>query len=150
METVSMRLTAQPEIPTSLGDGWLTLLTAMTAIDPALRPLPLEVARTTGELTRANPTAGTVEPVATEVLEKAEVPTSTVRRPPSVPRRLGRMARRRTTLIAAAGIIAVAAAAGVMSWTTAALPQSSPTVSYPTVSGSLGVHLKELQRNVLP
>jgi eukaryotic-like serine/threonine-protein kinase len=151
METVSARLAAQPAVPTSLGGGWVKLLTAMTALDPDLRPLPLEVARATEELLRADPTAGTAEPVATEVLTEAAVPPSlTAPRPPSVPQRLGRMARRRATLIAAAGIVSVAAAAGVISWTTTAQQQAGPTVSYPTVSGSLGLHLKELQRNVVP
>jgi eukaryotic-like serine/threonine-protein kinase len=151
METVAARLAAQPAVPTSLGGGWVKLLTAMTALDPDLRPLPLEVARATEELLRADPTAGTAEPVATEVLTEAAVPPSpTAPRPPSVPQRLGRMARRRATLIAAAGIVSVAAAAGVISWTTTAQQQAGPTVSYPTVSGSLGLHLKELQRNVVP
>lgn len=150
-ETIGVRLTAQPAVPTALGPGWVTLLTAMTAIDPARRPLSLDVARDIGELIREDPT-GSTEPVATEALEAtALLPLPTVPRPPSsVPRRLGRLARRRTTLIAAAGIIAVAATAGVISWTTAAQQPSSPTVSYPAVSGSLGVHLKDLQRNVLP
>ena len=158
METVSVRLTAQPAVPTSLGAGWVSLLTAMTALDPALRPLPLDIARNIGELIRATPTgglttpaAGLTEPVATEALEAtALLPLPAVPQPPSVPQRLGRMARRRTTLIAAAGIIAVAATAGVISWTTAAQTPPSPAASYPTVSGSLGVHLKELQRNVVP
>jgi serine/threonine protein kinase len=151
METVSARLAAQPAVPTSLGGGWVKLLTAMTALDPDLRPLPLEVARATEELLRANPTVGTAEPVATEVLTEAAVPPSpTAPLPPSVPQRLGRTARRRATLIAAAGIVSVAAAAGVISWTTTAQQQAGPTVSYPTVSGSLGLHLKELQRNVVP
>ena len=151
METVSVRLTAQPAVPTSLGAGWVRLLTRMTALDPALRPLPLDVARDIGELIRANPTGGRTEPVATEALEAtALLPSLTIPPPPSVPQRLGRMARRRTTLIAAAGIIAVAATAGVISWTTTTQPPPSPTVSYPAVSGSLGVHLKELQRNVIP
>jgi eukaryotic-like serine/threonine-protein kinase len=151
METVSARLAAQPAVPTSLGGGWVKLLTAMTALDPDLRPPPLEVARATEEFLRANPTAGTAEQVATEVLTEAAVPPSpTAPRPPSVPQRLGRTARRRATLIAAAGIVSVAAAAGVISWTTTAQQQAGPTVSYPTVSGSLGLHLKELQRNVVP
>lgn len=158
METISVRLTAQPAVPTSLGASWVSLLTAMTALDPALRPLPLDIARDIGEIIRATPTGGLTapttgltEPVATEVLEAtALLPLPAVPQPPSVPQRLGRMARRRTTLIAAAGIIAVAATAGVISWTTAAQAPPSPTVSYPNVSGSLGVHLKELQRNVVP
>jgi serine/threonine protein kinase len=151
-ETIGVRLTAQPAVPTALGPRWVTLLTAMTAIDPARRPLSLDVARDIGELIQEEPT-GSTEPVATEALEAtALLPLPTVPPPPSssVPRRLGRLARRRTTLIAAAGIIAVAATAGVISWTTAAQTPPSPTASYPNVSGSLGVHLKELQRNVVP
>ena len=68
-ETIGVRLTAQPAVPTALGPGWVTLLTAMTAIDPARRPLSLDVARDIGELIQANPT-GSTEPVATEVLEE--------------------------------------------------------------------------------
>jgi eukaryotic-like serine/threonine-protein kinase len=149
MEVIGARLAAQPVVPTSLGSGWVKLLTAMTSLDPTLRPLPLEVARAAGELLMADPAPDSAELVATEVYEDAAVlPTSSATRPASEPQRLGRRARRRTTLIAATGIIAVAAAAGVISWTTAQHPGPSPTVSYPAVSGSLGVHLKELQRNV--
>ena len=118
----------------------------------ALRPLSLDVARDIGELIRRRPDAGSTEPVATEALEATAL--LPLRDGPAAARPYrgawDGLARRRTTLIAAAGIIAVAATAGVISWTTAAQPPSSPTVSYPAVSGSLGVHLKDLQRNVLP
>jgi eukaryotic-like serine/threonine-protein kinase len=151
MEAVSARLGAGPIIPDSIGSGWVTLITAMTAMDPDQRPLPLDVARAADELAGPHPTAEITVPVTAEAPENTAVlPPAAPPKPPAVPQRLGRVARRRTTLIAAAGVITVAAVAGVLSWTTAAAPQPGPSVSYPAVSGSLGVHLKELQRNVIP
>ncbi|WP_137843787.1 serine/threonine-protein kinase [Microbacterium sp. 2FI] len=43
-EALIARLTSQPEIPGDLGYGWKSLLSAMTATDPAQRPTALEVA----------------------------------------------------------------------------------------------------------
>lgn len=151
METIAARLSAPPPVPTSVGSGWARLLTAMTALDPDQRPLPIDVAQTARELVNAGSIAGQTEPVTTEELADTSVlPSATAPSPPPAPHRLERSGRRRATLMAAAGIITMGIAAGVMSWATAAAPQPSPTVSYPTVSGSLGVHLKELQRNVIP
>jgi len=43
IEAVSARLNAPPEVPGDWGYGWRSLLTAMTAVDPADRPTALEV-----------------------------------------------------------------------------------------------------------
>ncbi|WP_100814162.1 serine/threonine-protein kinase [Microbacterium lacus] len=44
VEAIAARLSIQPEIPASLGPGWRSLLTDMTARDPEQRPTALEVA----------------------------------------------------------------------------------------------------------
>ena len=43
VEAISARLSASPDVPGDWGYGWRSLLTAMTAIDPADRPTALEV-----------------------------------------------------------------------------------------------------------
>ena len=43
IEAVSARLIAPPEVPGDWGYGWRSLLTAMTAVDPADRPTALDV-----------------------------------------------------------------------------------------------------------
>ena len=43
VEAISARLSAPPDVPGDWGYGWRSLLTAMTAIDPADRPTALEV-----------------------------------------------------------------------------------------------------------
>jgi len=43
VEAISARLTTPPDVPGDWGYGWRSLLTAMTAIDPADRPTALEV-----------------------------------------------------------------------------------------------------------
>jgi serine/threonine protein kinase len=43
VEAISARLSTPPEVPGDWGYGWRSLLTAMTAIDPADRPTALEV-----------------------------------------------------------------------------------------------------------
>ena len=44
VESVSARLTRDPEVPASVGPDWQALLTAMTAREPGMRPTALEVA----------------------------------------------------------------------------------------------------------
>ncbi len=48
-EAALARLQRDPEVPDTLGEGWVTLLTAMTASDPADRPEAAEVARLLAE-----------------------------------------------------------------------------------------------------
>lgn len=169
-ETISARLISQPVVPTALGRGWTTLLAAMTALDPSLRPLPMDIAVAARQLADENsepdddgfatmamhptvpwpPTDATRADttVTTDVVgEAATKPQEQA--PLSAPRRLTRSAARRTLAIAAAAIVAVGAAAGTISWTMAS-QSPGPTGTYPSVSGSLGVHLQELQRNVIP
>ncbi|WP_345752364.1 serine/threonine-protein kinase [Microbacterium rhizophilus] len=51
IEAAIARLHTPPEVPAGFGYGWRSLLTAMTAPDPAARPTALEVAERARELT---------------------------------------------------------------------------------------------------
>jgi len=50
IESATARLARDPDVPESLGHGWRSLLTAMTARDPAARPTALEVVLRAQEL----------------------------------------------------------------------------------------------------
>lgn len=173
VETISARLVSQPVVPSTLGEGWVRLLSAMTALDPSLRPEPMDVVVAARALSsRADgddpaevdtfawtPTAAFPAPAPPPPPSEDAGGADTVatkrhptRRPVAAapePRRLSRAARRRAIAIAAAGVLTVGTAAGVISWTSTP-QQPTSSISYPSVSGSLGMHLKELQRNVMP
>lgn len=53
LESAAARVTRDPMVPDDLGQGWVTLLTAMTAREPALRPTAAEVAFMLRELATA-------------------------------------------------------------------------------------------------
>ena len=78
-EAALARLQRDPEVPDTLGEGWVTLLTAMTASDPADRPEAAEVARLLAE---GAPEAGAARtalltaPVATAPLTAAAAPAA--------------------------------------------------------------------------
>ncbi|GAA1741961.1 hypothetical protein GCM10009746_25700 [Microbacterium paludicola] len=99
IEAAIARLHTPPEVPAGFGYGWRSLLTAMTATDPAERPTALEVAERAGALTPADaavveadataqaavpvaaaPTAAApvAEPVPTAVAQVEDVPTRPV------------------------------------------------------------------------
>lgn len=72
IESATARLSSDPVIPASVGEAWSTLLTAMTARDPELRPTASEVVEVLRDLDAATPTATKLLPVAeTEVLAPA-------------------------------------------------------------------------------
>jgi eukaryotic-like serine/threonine-protein kinase len=151
-ETITARLSSQPVIPSALGHGWSTLLAAMTALDPSLRPLPMDVAIAARQLADdgADPEDADLDTMAMDpTVSWPPVDPDPVAPPQPPAARLSRAAGRRAAIIAASAVIAVGAAAGAISWTTAA-QHPVPTATYPSVSGSLGVHLQELQRNVIP
>lgn len=85
-EAVLARLTHDPAIPSSLGHGWGTLLAAMTAREPELRPSALDVV--TGVRTlRASPSptsSATVRlPAAATAPESAAATSSATRKLPA-------------------------------------------------------------------
>jgi len=86
VEVALARLHRQPSVPDSLGDGWPGLLRALTARDPAVRPLPsavveeLSAIASGGEATTVLATAAPLAADRTQVLSR----TTAVPRPEPV------------------------------------------------------------------
>jgi hypothetical protein len=174
------RLSRQPEFPDSLPDGWVRLLGAMTDRDPIGRPGAAEIGvavtgladapnpeSTPTTVIRAQPEAdvphrpAVVEscdedaPAATRVLPVIEPPASP---PPAKQRRPRREPRRpeRTRIptswiagtLAALAIVVIVIAAALA--TSSSSINTVPRPAYPTVSGPLGSHLRQLQQDVSP
>jgi serine/threonine protein kinase len=179
VESVHARLNSDPEIPADASDGWRALLASMTAREPMLRASAMEIAVTARELAtnQAETQARTQDTVAfAELLEPTKrYPAATTRatavsaagsaattaatavlgaEPSAVaapPRQhLPRKARSKTWLVAS-GLVVVAIV-GLAVWLiplVTATPTLAPT-PYPSVSGVLGTHLKQLQESVTP
>jgi hypothetical protein len=173
-ETLGARLVSRPTIPDSLGAAWVSLLTSMTALDPAERVSALEAALTARgiadavddtpeeELDRTlvfpiSPTAATEvfrkttgePPVVAEPEPRrvATAPAPASSRPAAPARTTGR--RTRNAVIGLIAAIAIAAGIGAgMLLTTGGTASHEP--SYPPVSGTLGTHLRQLQESVAP
>lgn len=191
VESVSARLTREPVVPDTLGQGWGELLTGMMALDPQRRPRPMDVALAARELAgtrgavvevptvavstvagpaetepqptrvfRAGAETATYEPTraidamqataTTEILHGVPAqPTVPARS--GVPSRPGQSGYRRVVALACAAVIVLAALAGTLAWTSAApLAPAASSTPYPAVPGTLGTHLKQLQRSVTP
>lgn len=73
VEAIAVRLTASPAIPGDWGYGWRSLLTAMTALDPADRPDALEVARRGRDLDTAHTAPALTLPVGVVVPPKPAI-----------------------------------------------------------------------------
>jgi hypothetical protein len=175
VESVHARLNSDPEIPADASDGWRALLASMTAREPMLRASAMEIAVTARELAtnQAETQARTQDTVAfAELLEPTKrYPAATTRAtagsaattaatavlgaepsavaaPPQ--QHLPRKARSKTWLVAS-GLVVVAIV-GLAVWLiplVTATPTPAPT-PYPSVSGVLGTHLKQLQESVTP
>lgn len=88
VEAISVRLTTPPDVPGEWGYGWRSLLTAMTAIDPADRPTALEVSERGRDLDvgGADPEAtGLVPPHRAPGAEPAADATKLLPAPPPLP-----------------------------------------------------------------
>lgn len=77
-ETLMARLTKQPEIPGSVGYEWKSLLTAMTAFDPASRPSAADVALRTAEMVENPAQDDGTTATATTTLKGATLPLVSV------------------------------------------------------------------------
>ena len=162
-EAALARLTQSPAVPGSLGYGWKSLLTAMTASDPQERPTAMEVVTAsrglssetaaqvetttaeTGALpavaaiaaTQAMPATGlTAETLApTRQLPDSSAPTA-VFDTPGTPRRLRAPRRSRRLVVLLAGVGAAVLLSGVLVWSLWAAPGSSSTsVPSPATTG---------------
>nr|WP_087873666.1 serine/threonine-protein kinase [Arthrobacter globiformis] len=173
VESAVARLHRAPEIPDDLPTEWQHLLASMTALEPLERPsaADLEVAlrhalvspdSAPGELaeehTRILPAlpsrppsilpSGSSEPQSTA--ETPAHPSPAPETSPGPSARAGAAKRRRRFRIGA-GLAAAALLGGAAALTVAANSPATPdVVPYPSVSGTLGDHLKELQRSVEP
>ncbi|MDR7161276.1 serine/threonine protein kinase [Arthrobacter sp. BE255] len=177
VESAVARLHRSPEIPADVPAEWADLIRSMTAIEPLERPTAADVetalrqalvspASTPGELapetTRVLP-AMPFRPPSIAITAESDVPATRVSRnllglrdwQDSV---AGRRARawarlrnggKRVWLVAVLALLAVAAVAAALTFSLA--PQQTPdVVPYPTVTGTVGDHLKELQESVRP
>ncbi|MFC9335510.1 serine/threonine-protein kinase [Arthrobacter sp. NPDC057009] len=173
VESAVARLHRAPEVPDDLPTEWQHLLASMTALEPLERPsaADLEVAlrhalvspdSAPGELaeehTRILPAlpsrppsilpSGSSEPQSTAETQAHPSPAPETLPGPSA--RAGAAKRRRRFRIGA-GLAAAALLGGAAALTVAANSPATPdVVPYPSVSGTLGDHLKELQRSVEP
>ncbi|MFJ5697954.1 serine/threonine-protein kinase [Arthrobacter sp. NPDC093139] len=160
VESAVARLHRAPEIPGDLPAEWQQLLTSMTAFEPLDRPsaLDLEIALRQA-LVSPECVPGNVAGEHTRVLPALPM------RPPSVlpdgrsghatatQDRIRATARPRRSRRAwlASSVAAAALAAGVLAVTLAVTAPGTPdVVTYPTVTGTLGDHLLELQKSVEP
>lgn len=124
-------------------------------VPPSAATMP-ETAAMTLALADA-PTEATV-PIAdapTEATTRASAPAppSGASGPaPEQPAGSPRRVRRRLVVIASAVLVAAAAAVGAIAWGGGSTPAPSPPPPspYPSVSGTLGTHLKQLQNSVRP
>ena len=109
LEQALARIRRQPEIPVSLGPGWVRLLDAMTARDAARRP---DAASLTGRLHRPESAADPVDPVD-PVAPQAAAPDPPITATAIRPRALS-PARRRWRASAATALCVGAFAAGAL------------------------------------
>jgi len=131
------RLHRPPEIPADLPDGWPALLAAMTARDPAARPTAEQVYQ---QLVARHHTA------ALPVDQPASPGSEPTRRlPASSPAARVTTAPGRRLLIAAGAVLLLVVLLLLVVRPGRHYGSANPTPSYPSVSGSVGQHLRQLQ-----
>jgi serine/threonine protein kinase len=152
VEAALSRLQRPPAIPTEFGPDWTRLLTAMTDRAPQARPSTEQVNHTLTQLALTSPleprAAEATPSRATAVLsQQAARPGSTAPLTPQGRRTRPRLASR-GYLAAAAALVVVVVVVIVVTLTargtnTSGTPTPKPT--YPSVSGPLGRHLRQLE-----
>ncbi|WP_457972211.1 serine/threonine-protein kinase [Arthrobacter sp. D1-17] len=177
VESAVARLHRAPVIPEDIPEEWQHLLSSMTAIEPLERPsaadlevalrralvspdsVPGEVAEEHTRILPALPSRppstvihnaaalqpGVVPPAAAHTTAPEPVVGAEESRAPEGPRRRSR----RVWLASAAAAAALLAAATAVTFAVTT-PGTSDVVTYPTVTGTLGDHLVELQKSVEP
>jgi serine/threonine protein kinase len=158
LESVSARLNSDPAVPGQFGEGWATLLGSMTARDPsaridafaaaaALRTIALaqpEVLEPTLRYPSSYPDADAASTVVLGA-DRQKLP------PRSLP--VPRSGRRVLAVAGIAAVIVVLAIAMGLWITTSRTPSPSATqtsISYPSLPGDLGIHLRQLEKAVAP
>ena len=175
VESAVARLHRAPAIPDTVPAEWAKLIRAMTALDPMDRPsaTDLEAALRQAlvaphslpgllaeEQTRVLPAPPVRPPrlpekaAGTRLLHKLDPDAVTAPRRGTdsfVSRTVSRVRHggRRTRIVAVLAVLAVLAVAAAVA-VSFATPQTPAVVPYPSVSGSLGEHLEQLQKSVQP
>jgi serine/threonine protein kinase len=179
-ESLMARLNASPVIPGELGYGWKSLLTAMTASDPAQRPTALEVATTVRTIDVApDPDDATVAttlpatrridpapPEADATTERFEAlsaaPGGQPQPPAVVPSRRsarddhgrGRAERHRGRSrrrgLILAAVLLAVVLAAVIAWFLWNAAQPTAAPTLPALPDPLSTHLRDLMREVTP
>jgi serine/threonine protein kinase len=155
VEAAMPRLQRPPEIPESVPEGWRRPLRAMTDLNPAARPAAAEIATHIGEFTDVpigSPHPAMVTPPRdpdidhTAVLPVTDVPPSGPPAPAAAQRNLLRPA------VLIGGLAALLVLIFVIAYVSSGDNGGTPAISpqYPTVSGPLGDHLRQLQQDVTP
>lgn len=173
VESAVARFHRQPEIPTDVPAEWADLIRSMTAREPLERPSAVEVetalrqalvspASVPGELSSAHtrvlpampfrPPSITAESPAVEPDPPQEQPTDATDAPESAEHsQSSSPLRRRRVWLAALIILLVLVSGAAAALTVVLSPESAAdVVPYPSVSGTLGDHLQELQKSVEP
>jgi serine/threonine protein kinase len=160
-EAALARLTRDPDVPGSHGYAWKSLLTAMTARDPAERPTALEVVLASAHVNDAAAEEAEVMtgmlPVtsATALPGSATIPTTTmpmavlpVPVPSSAPMAQPSV-RRWQLLVGVVSLVVVAVIVGLFIWWLgASAPAGAPQL--PALDDPLGTHMQELLEAVTP
>ena len=153
VEAAMARLNYQPTIPTSLGPHWVQLLTAMTARDPGTRPTATTAAQTFKELAdRADPGSSITDgsTAITQVVTDAEDALRGTLLLPSHPLPRRRIPRVRWPWVAVAGavlaLVLIVVLVNLGHGASSGTPVPAP--SYPSVSGPIGTHLRQLEGSV--
>jgi serine/threonine protein kinase len=172
VESAVARLHRAPEIPDDLSSEWQHLLASMTALDPLERPSAADLEEALRHaLVSPDSAPGDLAEEHTRVLPALPArPPSILPGDPSqthsaarttaktpghkIPARpngrpAATMRRRRLRIAAALATAALLSGAAVVT-VAANSPEKPDVVPYPTVSGTLGDHLVELQRSVEP
>lgn len=177
-EAVLARLTQDPAIPSTVGPGWESLVTAMTARDPASRPTALDVVIGVRDLSRpaaatsapertvrmpAGPTvaitaeataeaSADVTPTRTAVLsgDHAGARDSDTLADSSATPDPSRRRRRRIAALALASVVVAAAVIGGVAMLAGGAQESVEPPTLPTVEEPLAAHLQQLLDAVSP
>jgi eukaryotic-like serine/threonine-protein kinase len=153
-EAALPRLNRPPHIPDSIPDGWAPLLRSMTDLDPGVRPAAAEIATHISWLSGATTVIATDPASATEppdpaahhtrVMPVAELP------PPAKRPAARRRPMRPATVVGAVAalLVLIFVIAYLVSGSDGGAPPITP--QYPSVGGTLGSHLRQLQQDVGP
>ncbi|NKX55764.1 serine/threonine-protein kinase [Arthrobacter mobilis] len=141
VESAVARLQRRPQVPAELGPGWVKLLRAMTAMDPAGRPGAGQAAEALAGL------AETVLPAAAAAPGEHRHTAALSAAPARHPRRLRRHA---AWLVPAALLLAAAAVLAPSVIADAGQPGPPVPEPSPALTGNLEEHMRELERTLTP